>query len=221
MLYDPRRLHQPDPCLFDPAWYGTQATPVDAGGRQSAWFVQGDFGHGVLRHYRRGGLAARLSRRHYIWLGESRTRSFMEFRLLESLGAQGLAVPPPLAAAYWRSGLSYECAILVERLPDVRPLALMLDDAGVPLVSAVAAALARMHEAGVWHADLNAYNILVDARGHAWIIDFDRGRQRGVSARARANNMRRLRRSLEKVGGARGLALHDRLEAAYRQCLRR
>ncbi|WP_255407788.1 MULTISPECIES: 3-deoxy-D-manno-octulosonic acid kinase [unclassified Achromobacter] len=218
MLYDAARISRPGPHLFDAAayaaTYGTPAEPVAAGGRQAAWFVQGEFGAGVLRHYRRGGLVARISDRDYFWLGADSTRSFREFRLLESLAAQGLPVPAPLAAAYWRQGLAYKAAIIVERIPDVRPLALLLDS---PVWEAAADAVARMHHAGVWHADLNAYNILIDGAGKAWIIDFDRGHQGGVTAPARAGNLRRLRRSLEKVGGAAGLALHEKLEVAYRR----
>jgi 3-deoxy-D-manno-octulosonic acid kinase len=213
MLYDPRRLAHPGPELFDPAAYGERATPVQAGGRQAAWFVRDGFGHGVLRLYRRGGLVARFSRQTYIWLGEARTRCFTEFRVLESLSAQGLPVPAPLAAAYWRHGATYEAAILVERLPSVQPLALVLEQ---PVWNSVARSIARMHQAGVWHADLNAYNILLDTAGRAWIIDFDRGRQGGVSKRGRAANMERLRRSLVKVGGDAGAAFYERLAGAYR-----
>ncbi|AOB31935.1 3-deoxy-D-manno-octulosonic acid kinase [Bordetella sp. H567] len=213
MCYDAASVPAPGPALFDPAYYGSCAAPVQAGGRQAAWFVEGGFGHGVLRHYRRGGMVARLSRQRYIWLGEARTRCFMEFQLLESLSSQGLPVPAPLAAAYWRVGaMCYEAAILVARLPDVRPLAQMLDQ---PVWDVAADAIARMHQAGVWHADLNAYNILVDDRGKAWIIDFDRGRQGGVSERGQRRNVERLRRSLEKVAGPAGLAFYEKLARSY------
>ena len=83
----------------------------------------------------------------------------------------------------------------------------------------VAEVIARMHGLGVWHADLNAYNILLDAQGKAWLIDFDRGRQGGISARACAANLARLRRSLQKVGGAAGETFYQRLEPAYRACM--
>lgn len=219
MCYDAGRILAPAPALFDPAHYGAAATPVQAGGRQAAWFVDAGFGHGVLRHYRRGGMVARLSRQRYIWLGEARTRCFMEFQLLESLSSQGLPVPAPLAAGYWRVGtMCYEAAILVARLPDVRPLANVLDQ---PVWDVAADAIARMHQAGVWHADLNAYNILVDSRGKAWIIDFDRGRQGGVSQGGKRRNIERLRRSLEKVAGPAGLAFFHKLDQAYRERMAR
>jgi 3-deoxy-D-manno-octulosonic acid kinase len=218
---EPRRIvlsdgAQPAADLFDPNAYGDRATAVQAGGRQAAWFVDGPFGQGVLRHYRRGGMVARISRDRYAWLGEARTRAFREFKLLQSMVEQGLPVPAPVAAAYWRSGLLYRAAILVERLPGVKPLALLLDQ---PVWQAAASSIARMHKAGVWHADLNAFNILLDGQGQAWIIDFDRGHRGGTSPAAREKNMRRLRRSLVKVAGQPGAAFYDRLYQSYRSYL--
>src|SRR5690606_37245884 len=104
MCFDPARISHPDPSLFDPDNPALEAVPVAVGGRQSAWFVSGDVGPAVLRHYRRGGLAARVSRDRYLWAGPSSTRSFAEFRVLRGLYERGLRVPAPLAGAYWRSG---------------------------------------------------------------------------------------------------------------------
>ena len=210
------RLGTPDPRCLDSAFYGDRARPVDAGGRQAAWFVDGDGWQGVLRRYRRGGLVAKVSRDAYLWQGESRTRSFREYRLLATMREQGLNVPAPLAAGYWRQGLMYRAAIIVERIPDVRPLAHLLDE---PVWDAVATAIAAMHRAGVWHADLNAFNILLDAHGHAWLIDFDRGTAGGISPSQRRANLLRLRRSLEKIGGERGMAMWGRVDGAYRACM--
>ena len=197
MLSD-ARLGEAGPQLFDPARYGERARPVDAGGRQAAWFVHGEGWQGVLRRYRRGGMIARLSRDSYLWAGEDRTRSFREYRLLAAMRRQGLDVPAPLAAAYWRQGPVYRAAILVERIPGVKPLAQMLAE---PLWEPVAAAIVRMHRAGVWHADLNAFNILIGGEGRVWLIDFDRGIQGRLSDRQRQGNLERLRRSLNKVAG--------------------
>ena len=70
IVFDPARLRQAGPSLF-------QAPAGDAApkGRGHAWFVRGDFGAAVLKHYRRGGAAARLSAASYLWLGEARVRS--------------------------------------------------------------------------------------------------------------------------------------------------
>ncbi|MDG9970583.1 3-deoxy-D-manno-octulosonic acid kinase [Achromobacter mucicolens] len=212
MLSDARRLADAGPEVFNPAHYGDRARPVDAGGRQAAWFVEGQGWQGVLRRYRRGGMIARISRDAYLWNGESRTRSFREYRLLVALRAQGLPVPAPLAAAYWRQGPIYRAAIVVERIPGVRPLAQALTE---PLWQPVADAIVRMHRAGVWHADLNAFNILIGNDGRVWLIDFDRGTQGALSERQRQANLDRLRRSLRKVAGEAGDRFWMRLRDSY------
>ncbi|WP_345797663.1 3-deoxy-D-manno-octulosonic acid kinase [Castellaniella sp. MT123] len=197
---------------FDPARPG--ALPVGEGGRQAAWFVDGDHGPAVLRHYRRGGLRARLGRESYLWLGAARVRALAEVRALVHLRSAGVRVPEPLGAAYWRSGLFYRNAILIARIAGARALAGRLDQADP---AAVARAIGAMHAAGVLHADLNAYNILFDDRDQVWLIDFDRARLVVVSSEQRRKNLLRLRRSLVKVAGARGAQWWDALDLAYRR----
>ncbi|NYT86614.1 3-deoxy-D-manno-octulosonic acid kinase [Pollutimonas harenae] len=212
MRFDAAMVSDPGSALFDPASYELNAVSVEQGGRQAAWFVQGKFGRGVLRHYRRGGLIARLSRNSYIWTGASSTRSFAEFELLGFMHAEGLPVPRPLAAAYWRKGLAYRAAILVERIDGVKPLAVQWPSSDA---AAVAAAIFAMHEIGVWHADLNAYNILLDVQGKAWLIDFDKGRRQRLHRKLRQDNLQRLRRSLLKVAGPQALPWWDELDRIY------
>ncbi|MDS1142081.1 3-deoxy-D-manno-octulosonic acid kinase [Pusillimonas sp. SM2304] len=212
MRVDASRISAPGAFLFDPASSVLNAVAVAQGGRQAAWFVQGEFGQGVLRHYRRGGLMARLSADRYIWTGAAATRSFAEFDLLHYMHGRGLPVPRPLAAAYWRHGLSYRAALLTARIAGVGPLAAQLACADH---AAVAGAIFAMHDAGVWHADLNAYNILLDAQGKVWLIDFDKGRRQAMPAAARRANLLRLRRSLLKVGGESALSWWQALDQAY------
>lgn len=225
ILFDPARMPQPEPEWFDPAHWGRRAQPVHTGGRGGAWFVQGSFGEAVLRHYLRGGVAARFSRDAYVWQGESRVRSFAEFRLTETLRAQGLPVPGPLAAFCERRGATYRAAILLERLADVGTFADLVDTQGSDAPWAQTGQLvARFHAAGLDHADLNASNILFDASGKGWLIDFDRGKLRRPGATWRENNLSRLLRSLQKLRGERSRAqveqdfarLHEAYEAAWR-----
>lgn len=214
MCFDADRIHKPSAALFDPASGALAATTVTKGGRQAAWFVRGEFGHAVLRHYRRGGLIARLSADRYLWTGAAATRSFAEYDLLRFMHEQGLRVPRPLAAAYWRSGLSYRAAILIERIDEATPLAMALEHADP---AAVAGAIFDMHAANVWHADLNAYNILLDGQGQIWIIDFDKGRKTALRTEQRQANLLRLRRSLIKVRGEEALPWWNRLNDAYQR----
>lgn len=50
-------------------------------------------------------------------------------------------------------------------------------------LAGVARALAHLHEIGVMHRDVKPENILVDARGHAKLLDYDLATRVGVPAR--------------------------------------
>jgi 3-deoxy-D-manno-octulosonic acid kinase len=217
IVFDPMRLQQASAELLDPAAWGAAAEPVATGGRGAAWFVRGPFGDAVLRRYRRGGLAARFSGDRYVWRGEARARSVAEFRLLARLRALGLPVPAPLLAGWWREGFAYRAAILVERIAGARPLSSWLaGDVDAAPWEAVGTTIAAFHRHGVDHADLNADNVLVDRDGRPWLIDFDRGRERGAGS-WRRRNLARLRRSLAKLaaGDDRWHRGWMRLQAAY------
>ncbi|MDP9015112.1 MAG: 3-deoxy-D-manno-octulosonic acid kinase [Pseudomonadota bacterium] len=188
--------------LFEPALWKGRGELVDVtGGRGAAWFIASAARQWALRHYRRGGFIARLSKDGYVWAGEERVRSFAEWRLLADLVRRGLPVPAPIAARYRRQGLLYRCDLITRRIADARPLSAELSVA--PLQESawrdVGATVAKLHAAGADHADLNAHNILRDAAGAVSVIDFDRGKLRAGPGRWESRNLSRLRRSLLKV----------------------
>lgn len=210
ILFDRARLGQAQPQWMTPGFWGDKAEPVASGGRGSAWFVNAPFGDAVLRHYRRGGLVAKVNRDRYLWHGGEQTRSFLEYRLTERLLGMGLPVPAPLAAIYWRTGaLWYRAGLLLERLPGVRTFA-ELPQSGDPLPwEAAGKMIARFHRNGLDHADLNLHNILHDRDGKTWLIDFDRSTIRVPDARWREANLHRLHRSFLKIRGAGDSAAAD------------
>lgn len=186
--------------LFAPEyWQGQMQFTAVEGGRGAAWFV-GPSGHWVLRHYRRGGLMARISRDLYWWNGEQSVRSFAEWRLLQFLSAKGLPVPRPVAAHYRRFGLGYRCDLITQRLPNTLTLTRALQAAvvGEEIWRRIAGVVAQLHRNGADHADLNAHNILLDDKGGISVIDFDRGRLRTAGS-WQQRNLQRLHRSLLKV----------------------
>jgi len=129
-----------------------------------------------------------------------------------------LPVPMPFAAWYRREGMRYRAAILMQRLPGVRSFAALAAEEDAPWEQ-VGQLVARFHRAGLDHADLNAHNILFDADGRGWMIDFDRSRLRIPATAWRQANLQRLQRSLHKRRGARSVAEVDagfaRLRSAY------
>lgn len=185
-------------------WRERDALRVQAGGRGGVAIIESPAGDCVLRHYRRGGLVRALLGDRYLWLGADRTRPFMEFRLLAEIARLGLPGPLAVAARYRRRGLFYRADLITRRIADTQTLADCLAAGSLDreLAEAVGAVVGRFHRAGIWHADLNAHNVLISQAG-LHLVDFDRGRRRVPAARWRQANLRRLRRSLLKLGAAR------------------
>ncbi len=207
IVFDAALSGQIGPDWFAPAfWRARDALGALAGGRGGVAVIKTPAGECVLRHYHRGGLVAHLLADRYLWLGATRTRSFTEFRLLEHCMGLGLPSAAPVAARYVRHGLFYTADLITARIPDARTLAQCLASGvlDTDMARAVGGEIARFHRANIWHADLNAHNILLSTGG-VHLIDFDRGRVRAHAPAWRAGNLRRLRRSLLKLGaGVRG-----------------
>jgi 3-deoxy-D-manno-octulosonic acid kinase len=202
MLYDASCLHHPDTAVFDPAhWQAQGALETTRGGRGTVAFVRASPDQRwVLRHYRRGGLIARLADDLYLWTGADRTRSFREWRLLRQLRAWGLPVPTPVAARYQHAGFLYRADLITAELPVRRTLTQAVQQASLPNETwhAIGQCVGSLHARGVQHADLNAHNLLVGASNDIYVLDFDRGRIRARGAWERTV-LARLRRSLQKV----------------------
>jgi 3-deoxy-D-manno-octulosonic acid kinase len=202
ILFDAAVSPQVDADWFMPeAWRERGALRQQAGGRGGVAIIDTPAGECVLRHYRRGGLVAAWMGDRYLWTGADRTRSFAEFRLLGVIASLGLPGPQAVACRFQRSGLFYTADLITRRIAPSRTLAECLA-AGLldsEMAARVGVVVARFHRAGIWHADLNAHNVLVTS-DELYLIDFDRGRQRATSEVWQQANLQRLRRSLVKLG---------------------
>jgi len=200
MLYDASRVSNLSAAWFTPNYWQLRGElQGSAGGRGAAYFLSADGKRYVLRHYRRGGFAARLSRDHYTWTGENNTRPFAEWQITYSLHRAGLPVSAPIAARYRRVGPVYTGDLITERLAAVGSLAECLRTGALSILTwiSIGRCIRRFHDLGVCHADLNAHNILL-SDDQVYLIDFDRCQLRGAGL-WRDGNLVRLRRSLEKL----------------------
>jgi len=201
-LFDAERLPDAAAFSFDTGeWHRRGAVLGDAQGRGAALFIRHEGEEYVLRHYHRGGLMGPLLGDRYLWTGLARTRAWREWHLLARLREMGLPVPQPLVARVVRKGLVYRADLATARISDARTLAqyLLAQRPTERFWQAVGATIRRFHARGVYHADLNAHNVLVDRAGRLHLIDFDRGRLRAPHPSWQTANLNRFQRSLEKL----------------------
>lgn len=163
----------------------------------------------VLKHYYRGGMVARINRDLYLARSAEQTRAFREFQLLKTLHEAGLPVPTPVAAHARRVTVLpfvslYRCDLATEEISDVITLSdyiaeQSLDPAGWQLIGK---SIRAFHDLDVYHADLNARNILLRKNNcddwEVYLIDFDNSSIRSSSPTWKNANLARLLRSLNK-----------------------
>lgn len=153
-------------------------------------------GTAIIRRSRRGGVIRWFLTDAYLL----RNRPLREFHVHAWLYDAGLAVPEPLAVAWERQGLAFRGAIATREVPGqtlldyLTPLPVRPED----VLRRAGRVIREMHDAGVYHADLQLRNILVGPT-YVYLIDFDGAvRQPRVSGLQRARNLLRLRRSFDK-----------------------
>lgn len=201
--FDPTQVVEALPALFTPPLDDSAALATGSG-RGQAHRVALDHGEGVLRHYRRGGLMARLSSDRYLGRSPLASRSMNEFTLLRRLRAWDLPVPAPVAARQVRGLIGHTADIVVAMIPQTRNVAQALSEGPLPATDwiALGSAIRQLHDRQVFHSDLNCHNLLLDAQGRAWIVDFDKcGVRPGETWKQ--ENLERLHRSLRKEQGRR------------------
>lgn len=182
-------------------WAHRSAIVGFAEGRGTTFFIQHRGRDFVLRHYQRGGLVAKFSNEKYLWAGLRFTRPWREWRLLEIMLEKGLPVPVPAAIKVIRKGLTYTAGIIMHRIPQSRTLMniLMNEEQSEGHWISIGSVIRRFHEQGIYHADLNANNILLDNGGRCYLIDFDRCGIRKSGVKWKKENLLRLKRSLNKI----------------------
>lgn len=167
----------------------------------------------ILRHYRRGGLIKHFSKDTFFSPRVFSCRVEKELGLLQLLKAQNLPVPEPMAYRIQRRGLFCKMDIVLKEIPQSQNLIDILkrEKIETSVWRQIGKVLRRFHEADVYHADLNAHNILLDNESKVWLVDFDKSaliKHSGWFWKAR--NLARLKRSLQKEERRRqGLHLNE------------
>lgn len=184
-------------------------------------------GCALIRHYRRGGVFGGLLRDFYL----GKRRFLQEVRVSEWARGQDIPTAEVLALRIEHKGLGlYRGDLVTREIGDSEDLDKYLQssgkrggktkDRGREIIRSVALLLQRMHRAGLYHADLNLKNILIQCTGSgvkSYVIDLDRARViKPLGSRMRIRNLVRLYRSLDKQGYLDGLIRTKEITAFVR-----
>lgn len=208
ILYDAGVLVEPSVELFDRDYHTNQQA------QQNNYSLEAETGIGrarvvyfpfadktfVLKHYYRGGAVAAITRDRYLGVNVEKSRAFKEWRLLKRMRQLGLPVPEAVAAHVARGGLFYRADLITEKVADTKTLAEILTEKAITaeLWKKIGACIKLFHQHDIYHADLNARNILLSEAGDVYLIDFDNSHFRVDSTKWKMANLARLKRSLLK-----------------------
>lgn len=183
----------------------TGCVPAGLDGRGGLMRFPCGSGAGLVRHYYRGGAIRHFLRDRYLL----RNPALRELRIHTRIHELGLPVPVPLGACWERRGLFYRAWLATQELPAQNLLACLQnapEEEARDLFVKCGRTIRKMHDAGVYHADLQIRNILVNRDNDAhdfdaiYLIDFDKACIRPeLSPIKRAQNLYRLRRSMLKT----------------------
>ena len=223
ILHDENAIDNLEAQHFDPVfWQGKPGFERIQGGRGGSVKISIVGRAAILRRYFRGGMIARWVSDKYLWLGKRSTRPWREWAMIRHALAAGLPVPEPIGIFVQRTGIFYRAAIITAFIENTETLANYLTRNKLDEDSwrRLGALLHRMHVQCIYHADLNANNLLIDPQGQFFIIDFDRARLMKRLGGWQWKPLNRLLRSLEKIDRLQGLHYRpgdwQALMAAYR-----
>lgn len=200
ILFDPELMPEPNSEYFSCVKQEQKGQVTGrASGRGDTCFYRAENNTWALRHYLRGGLVAKLLKDKYFGMQLKNSRAWKEWHLLNQMHEKGLPVPKPVAAGVTKKGLFYRADLISEYIEATRPLAdvLAFESIDEKLWRKIGQCIRQFHQYSVYHSDLNAKNILIDADEKVYLIDFDQCCfRKGESWKI--SNLNRLRRSLDK-----------------------
>lgn len=153
----------------------------------------------VVKFYKRGGLIRHVMRDAYLRSGKS--RSLLEYEMLEKARTLGVACPEPLAWAM-RGSLFYKAFLVTREIENARSLVDLCHDSEASCLEALEKTIdqtRRLIESRIHHVDLHPGNVLINGKGDVYLIDFDKAHPSPLSRKKLINAViRRWKRAVAK-----------------------
>ena len=181
------------------------------GGRNKSIFFKIDGQEYMLKHYYRGGIATRWLKDRYLYWGHRKVRVFQEWRLMHQMQQWHLPVPIPCAVSYIPKLMLYTADMILGSCRPARPLSSLLCEQDIQEKhwQLIGKTIRRFHDKNVFHADLNAHNILLlPEKNQVFLVDFDRSFICGKRNAWQQANLNRLERSFKKLHKEHGDSFH-------------
>ena len=164
--------------------------------------VQG-LGRVFVKQYAHGGLLRHITGGRFLCVGPS--RSLLEFSMLERVRSLGINAPRPLLFVNKGSFL-YRSWLFMEEIVDSRNLAQISSSADANDADILHDGMTKLGqqvltliENKIFHVDLHPGNVLLDASGRVFIVDFDKACEyQGSTDTLRDLYLRRWRRAVIK-----------------------
>jgi tRNA A-37 threonylcarbamoyl transferase component Bud32 len=172
-------------------------------GRGEVLLIKGKQGEVAVRKYRHGGLLRRLTGDLFLF----GARPFQEVAVTEEVRSAGVPTLEILAAVMERRCVGFYQGYLITRyLPAAMDLITYLDqgprdERRREVIEQAGEAVRKIHQRGIYHADMHLKNFLVEEKGpKVYLIDFDKSAVRSrLGPSRRMKNLKRLDRSAEKL----------------------
>lgn len=130
-------------------------------------------GQVFVKHYSHGGLLRSITGGYFI--GSSKSRSAVEFEMLERVRQIGIEAPKPVAIVK-KGALLYETWLIMEELSDTRSLVDIQDDEKTlySAMKGLTTQVLKLVQNKIFHVDLHPGNVLTDSKDTVYLIDFDK-----------------------------------------------
>ena len=164
-------------------------------GRAAIRIIEPDL---VVRTLMHGGLFRHITGKNFL----SPARTVRELKVSAYLSLHGIPTPEILAVRIMKHGFFSRIEVVSRLVPDSVDLLTWLEsprtDSG-DLMEKAGRIIRRIHDLGIYHADLHIKNLLLDAGKDLWVLDLDKAyRYDSLPAFLKGINVRRFLGSVKK-----------------------